>query len=641
MVGGNREIRVHHNIFSQSPAPINVELKYEVQGGQEATLQWDGRTRNIAPQNLASVFDSSYTNDLLERRSADTAIVRPLGLHLFTALTSAMDKIKERLAAETESIVKSLPQIAQDNLGQVIKTITYRREYSTEQKKYITERYVMTEESQKALADCEKAYKELMATNYDDRIKVIQGEQYLVKGLKDHLQKCSEDLKKSEEAVVAVFANVKKARKEQEEARQKIRILGEIGNTDSKEWLAFIQSGAAYQAKSTIGAGTCPYCRQPLEGKAKDLVKAYSDFLGDKTAAAYTASLKKKTEWKEYISHYATHYALTEPLLNVLAAQANGEEIKTYVEDCLRCFAETKKALLASFEKKEYQRAGLPEGNGALGMIVKNYDEALKKLIAGKAEKEEKLKKLNETRQSLLEHKAIAEQRAVWEQWFEPLFEAINRKQVVEVTYSRFMVYDSRLTVNRKERVRVIHPYQLRQYNNRWYLVGKEERLEARHRFVVLPIDRMSDVKTAEGVEFRAESSYQIERNLKYNVGVSVLPEGRVERVRVKAWSWAVEYLETKPLHESQRVVETPSPDGTPPKQGESCETPTPKGTPPEQGESCKVFEWEVMVNEELIQQLLVYADQCEILEPESLKRKISERAKAILRNNDENFCEK
>ena len=76
--------------------------------------------------------------------------------------------------------------------------------------------------------------------------------------------------------------------------------------------------------------------------------------------------------------------------------------------------------------------------------------------------------------------------------WFEPLFEAINRKQVVEVTYSRF-------TVNKKERVRVIHPYQLRQYNNRWYLVGKEERLEARHRFVVLPIDRMSDVKTAEG----------------------------------------------------------------------------------------------------------------------------------------------
>lgn len=102
----------------------------------------------------------------------------------------------------------------------------------------------------------------------------------------------------------------------------------------------------------------------------------------------------------------------------MLAAQANGEEIKTYVEDCLKRFDETKKALLASFEKEEYQRAGLPEGDGALGMIVKNYDEALKKLIAGKAEKEEKLKKLNEARQSLLEHKAIAEQRAVWEQWF-------------------------------------------------------------------------------------------------------------------------------------------------------------------------------------------------------------------------------
>jgi predicted DNA-binding transcriptional regulator YafY len=198
--------------------------------------------------------------------------------------------------------------------------------------------------------------------------------------------------------------------------------------------------------------------------------------------------------------------------------------------------------------------------------------------------------------------------------WFEPLFEAINKRQVVEVTYHRF---------GKPERQRVIHPYQLRQYNNRWYLVGKEERLEERFRLVVLPIDRMSDVRIAEGVEFLVESYYQIERHFKNNVGVSVQPEGKVERIRVRAWSYAVDYLMTKPLHETQRILDSGVQEFKGSRVQGSKEIP------------CKVFEWELMVNEELIQQLLVYADQLEVLEPESLKKKIAERARAILENNE------
>ena len=193
--------------------------------------------------------------------------------------------------------------------------------------------------------------------------------------------------------------------------------------------------------------------------------------------------------------------------------------------------------------------------------------------------------------------------------WFEPLFQAINSKRVVAVMYHRF---------GKPERQRVIHPYQLRQYNYRWYLVGREDCLRERHRQVVLPIDRMSDVKTLDDVEFRPESAYQIERHFNNNVGESVLPEGKVEVVRVKAWSYAADYMETKPIHFSQRVIDE-------------------NDNVNENGEAYKKFEWRVQVNEELVQQLLVYADQSEILQPESLKNKISERAKAILEANDRN----
>lgn len=183
--------------------------------------------------------------------------------------------------------------------------------------------------------------------------------------------------------------------------------------------------------------------------------------------------------------------------------------------------------------------------------------------------------------------------------WFEPLFDAINKRQVVEVDYHRF---------GKPDRKRIVHPYQLRQYNYRWYLVGREDRLRDRHRLVVLPIDRMSDVRCKMDEVFRPESSYQLERHFKNNVGVSVQPEGKIEVIRIKAWSYAVDYLMTKPIHESQRVVES---GGT--------------------SVPYKIFRMDLKVNEELVQQLLVYADQCEILEPESLRKKICERAQAIL----------
>ena len=192
--------------------------------------------------------------------------------------------------------------------------------------------------------------------------------------------------------------------------------------------------------------------------------------------------------------------------------------------------------------------------------------------------------------------------------WFEPLFHAINKRQVVEVEYHRF---------GKPTRKRIVHPYQLRQYNYRWYLVGREDRLRDRHRLVVLPIDRMSDVRCLTDEVFRPESSYQLERYFKNNVGVSVQPEGKIETIRIKAWSYAVDYLMTKPIHETQRIVEegdTNLSDGI--------------------VVPYKVFRWDLMVNEELIQQLLVYADQFEVLEPESLKKKIADRAKAILEAN-------
>lgn len=184
--------------------------------------------------------------------------------------------------------------------------------------------------------------------------------------------------------------------------------------------------------------------------------------------------------------------------------------------------------------------------------------------------------------------------------FFSPLFEAIVHHQVVEVDYHRF---------GRPTRKRTIHPYQLRQYNNRWYLVGYEERQKERFPFVVLPIDRIEKVVVADAVKFIPQPEDVDFEDYFYDIiGVSLNPESQPEEVLLKAVYPAVWYIESKPLHASQKTIEI--------------------------GDGYKVFKLHLIPNEELVQHLLTYADQVEVLQPQYLREKIVERAQQILERN-------
>ena len=80
--------------------------------------------------------------------------------------------------------------------------------------------------------------------------------------------------------------------------------------------------------------------------------------------------------------------------------------------------------------------------------------------------------------------------------WFEPLFEACRKRQIVTLLYNRFDRQD-------KPGVeRVIEPYQMRQHNQRWYLVGCERTKLPRIAIVVIPIDCILELKV-ESIEER------------------------------------------------------------------------------------------------------------------------------------------
>jgi len=91
-------------------------------------------------------------------------------------------------------------------------------------------------------------------------------------------------------------------------------------------------------------------------------------------------------------------------------------------------------------------------------------------------------------------------------------------------------------------------------------------------------------------------------------VGVTVYRDKPVERVVLRAERPALHYIETKPLHGSQRIRDRTDQEA--------------------------IIELRLQVNYELETLLLSYADCVEVLEPQSLREAIRLRAQAILDKN-------
>ena len=182
--------------------------------------------------------------------------------------------------------------------------------------------------------------------------------------------------------------------------------------------------------------------------------------------------------------------------------------------------------------------------------------------------------------------------------YFTPLYEAIASQQVVSLEYHQF---------GRPSYNRIIHPYQLRQYNNRWFLVGWEPAVAAKIPLVVIPLDRIDDYKILDKEHF---VSYQgdIDECFKDIVGVSLKFKEPCQHIVFKAYHPTSSYIETKPIHHSQRVVE--------------------------RYEDYTIFSLDLIPNYEFETIMMSYADNCEILEPQDLKESLVCRAKNIIKYN-------
>lgn len=127
------------------------------------------------------------------------------------------------------------------------------------------------------------------------------------------------------------------------------------------------------------------------------------------------------------------------------------------------------------------------------------------------------------------------------------LFTFISNRKVVDVVYEPF---------GQAQRTIRLYPYLLKQYNERWYLIGTplatEEFPFQKDFYINLPLDRMKKVLPIDGVNY-IDCDEDFEDRYEDIIGVSWYKEKKTTDILLAVKNIYACYIDTKPIHGSQR----------------------------------------------------------------------------------------
>ena len=172
--------------------------------------------------------------------------------------------------------------------------------------------------------------------------------------------------------------------------------------------------------------------------------------------------------------------------------------------------------------------------------------------------------------------------------WIEPLYQFIREEKCIQLFYKPF--------IEEKEYTKLIHPYLLKEYNNRWFLLGWNQEDNSINNFA---LDRIVKVKKIKG-NFNDDNRNKILDYFNNIIGVSLPRNSQVEKIILKVDDLFYPYLETKPLHNSQRLLYS--------------------------REKKFIVELQLIPNAELEFWLMQYVDRIEVIQPLSLRKSIKKR---------------
>lgn len=180
------------------------------------------------------------------------------------------------------------------------------------------------------------------------------------------------------------------------------------------------------------------------------------------------------------------------------------------------------------------------------------------------------------------------------QKWLTAVMQAMLEGDVLRITYKKYL--------SEEEDIRLIHPYAVKEFAKRWYLVAWSLTNQALR---VYALDRTLSLERT-GERFRMPRGFDVDELFDASYGIYLRSEGE-EPVLVKLRTTLREsaYLQDLPLHPSQRLVGM---------EGDRC-----------------IFALRLVPNPNFVMDLCKHGDRLEVLEPLSLRETVREEFKKAL----------
>ena len=122
------------------------------------------------------------------------------------------------------------------------------------------------------------------------------------------------------------------------------------------------------------------------------------------------------------------------------------------------------------------------------------------------------------------------------------LFTLIAHKKVVDVKYEPFG--EDVITIR-------LYPYLLKQYNERWYLIGTQVESNPKAKYINLALDRILGIHSVEGVPY-IDCEEDLEERYEDIVGITYEESKPLTCITLAVKNSELGYMDTKPIHGSQ-----------------------------------------------------------------------------------------
>jgi len=180
--------------------------------------------------------------------------------------------------------------------------------------------------------------------------------------------------------------------------------------------------------------------------------------------------------------------------------------------------------------------------------------------------------------------------------FLDTLYQAILKQITLSISYQSFSA--------REAQAFFFHAYILKEFNNRWFVVGKRDHEQ---RIMTLALDRIISIDLALSIDYRNEE-FDADAFYRHTYGVTVLSDKQLKKVMLWVDRHNAPYVLTKPFHHSQKLLER------------------------HEDRSVRI-ELYLHLNLELERLIMGFGDAIEVLEPPRLRKRVQERLRRAYEN--------